>query len=475
MASSVHGVEQSSGVSGGSTPIDLINMLDNDCLKIIFLNLPPGDKLNVEKVCKRWRAVSKISWSNVQRLNLTKSTIGETDYDQLPDIHKNIQSMMKILRRCGRYLRVLKLGRPCHYTVIPFALEHCENLVTLNISLYPAECDMSSISEITSLKSFSLEQMTNRSDSAIFRVLPRETLRGFHLRASEYAYDIDTGERLNLPNNYENYLRNVNNLVSIKLHHFHLDHAMEEIISRNINLDFLSLSNCMINGPFFLTALRNLKILDLENVSSIHNIFLDQLSRTCYRLTNLNLKYCHRVDDYGVMYLWQLPELEILNLDHMGRITDVSLIGFYNLRLLSCRNCRGIKDAEVITLIRIAHNLKTFDLRGTSITHKVLIEANEITKRRVDDVPLRIYVDTSVIANWVVNKDSPLLIVQSTDDVANPRGSRGERVCGEDDVQYEADYQFQYEYGSDSEPDDCGDDGSGHATTTETGTSDSDQ
>ncbi|XP_015109460.1 F-box/LRR-repeat protein 17 [Diachasma alloeum] len=474
MASPMHDVEQPSEVSGGSRPVDHINKLDNVLLLKIFFHLSPGDKLNAEKVCKRWRVVSKVTWKNMKRLRLIKTTSGRSDYDKLPDVYKNIQSMAKILKRCGRYLQVLELGSPCHYTMIPFALEHCRNLVTLNISLYPVACDMSSISEITSLKSFSLERMTNRSDSAIFRVLPRRTLRGIHLRASEYGYDINGDQRLHLPDNYNNYLRDLNNLVSIQLHYFHVDHAMEEIINQNVKLDFLSLSNSMINGPFFLTALRNLKILDLENVTSVTNTFLQQLSITCPKLTILNLGNCNEIDDGGIVYLWDLLELKLLNLDDLGFITDAALGEFHTLRLLSLRNCRAVKDTELITLMIFAINLRSLNVKGTKVTHELLVAANRLSKRRLDGVPLRIYVDTSVIANWVDNNDSPLLIVESTDNVRNQQRSQRQQVCDEDDDPYDSDYEFQYEAGSDSEADDCGDNVSGEGPTTELATSDSD-
>ncbi|XP_015109464.1 F-box/LRR-repeat protein 14 [Diachasma alloeum] len=451
MASSVDEMEQALGVPDESSFLDFINMLDNVCLKKIFLYLSPGDRLNAEKVCKRWRAVSKVSWNNLKRLNFTKSDTYSTDFDKLPDIYKNIQSIAKILRRCGRYLRVLKLGKPCHYTMLPFVTKYCENLGRLNVCLSPAGNNISSISQIKSLTHFCLERMSNNSDSAVFRILPCETLRGLHLITGEcrYDYNID-GERSHLPDNYEYYLRNLKNLTSITIRSFHLDDAMETIINQNANVDSLSLADCTISGTFFITALTNLQYLNLQNVLAVDNSFLDPLSRTCRKLVHLVLAFCSRIDDNGVMHLWRLPELKVLSLDSMCLITDGSLIGLRTLRELSCEHCRGIRNGEVITLLRIAPDLRVLNLIGTGITRDVLFETHEVTKRRANGLSLKMFVDTSVTANWIANNDSPLLIVETPDDARHPRRPRGERVYDDDD-DYNSSYEFQYEYGSDSE------------------------
>ncbi|XP_015109462.1 F-box/LRR-repeat protein 2 [Diachasma alloeum] len=453
MATSGYGAELSPGMSGGSEDVDFINRLDNVCLMTIFLYLPPGDKLTAEKVCKRWRAVSKLAWSNVTHLDLTKFTAGPTDFDKLPDIYKNIQSVARTLKRCGRYLCRLKLGSPCHYTMIPFVARHCENLIRLEISLCQNGNHISNVQKITSLEYFCLEQMMNDSGSDVLGVLPCENLRELYLHASEFGYEFESTQRPKLPYGYDHYLRDLMNLSVMSLHYFDVRGPMEDIINQNSKLTSLTLKDCVLTNLNF-SGLANLEYLDLESAINVDDNLLDLLAKNCKKLKYLNLDCCDHISDEGLTYLWQLPQLEDLSVNHIYGITDFTFSGLHNLRKLSCEDCECVQSNELITFLRIVPNLEYLNLKWTRITHQVLIEANAVTKRRANGIPLRLLVGSSVTADWGESPDSPLLIVESTDDtVYYPYSRRSPRFCNEHD-NFDPDYQFEYEHGSDSESDD---------------------
>ena len=50
-----------------------INSLNDDCLINIFKFLPIEDKLKIEIVYSKWNTVGKLSWTNINSLNIGKS------------------------------------------------------------------------------------------------------------------------------------------------------------------------------------------------------------------------------------------------------------------------------------------------------------------------------------------------------------------------------------------------------------------
>lgn len=67
--------------------------LNDDCLREIFLHLPPMDLLKVANVCHRWNSIALITWSSFRTLNMK----------DIP----NVQILNNILRRVDSYVRVL--------------------------------------------------------------------------------------------------------------------------------------------------------------------------------------------------------------------------------------------------------------------------------------------------------------------------------------------------------------------------------
>ncbi|XP_063976833.1 uncharacterized protein LOC135162376 [Diachasmimorpha longicaudata] len=430
-----------------------INNLADNCLENIFRDLSFADKLNAEAVCKRWKFLCRKSWKTVTSLNLLKHEQHRTDYDSLSSEQKNIQSIAKLLKRCGDYLKVLKIGNPCHYTMLPFVFKYCRVLRELTISLPPVGNDLSGISEIPTLRKFCLTEMSSDSQAAIFKILPPELLE-LHLMTRDSQNKNEVEEYVNFPRDSDQYLNYLENLHNLLLSGFHLEGWVENMINRNVNIRTLALSLCSIESEkFFFYGLVNLESLLLDSVYPVDNNFIAILSECCEQLTTVNLIFCPYVTDIGVMFLWRLSHLRYLCLHYMLNISDVCLSGFASLKMLICHNCLNIRDSGLIALLEVSPELKTLVVTGTSVTSAVLMAANEVSKKFVDNIPIAILVDVEVASTWIRYNDSVLLTVESLAGNDRSKPHRPSRYC-DNPPMYDSSYVFQYQCGSDSEPED---------------------
>lgn len=114
-----------------------------------------------------------------------------------------MQSIARILLRCGRYLNGLKLGSPCHYTILPFVATHCPNLIRLDISLASEGLETPNVVPV--LKRLEYLHMININDSGddVLSALPCETLRELHLHGDEESYDRYSKGRPSLPYSFD--------------------------------------------------------------------------------------------------------------------------------------------------------------------------------------------------------------------------------------------------------------------------------
>ncbi|XP_029671322.1 uncharacterized protein LOC115240356 isoform X5 [Formica exsecta] len=73
-----------------------IHILNDDCLRHIFLFLPIIDRVRIERVCKRWRDLSQDSWRMMKTLDLSPSTWGFLETHTI-----RTATLRKVLLKCG--------------------------------------------------------------------------------------------------------------------------------------------------------------------------------------------------------------------------------------------------------------------------------------------------------------------------------------------------------------------------------------
>ena len=114
------------GQSSEEDSCSAIESLNDDCLINIFNLLPIVDKIRAERVCKRWQAASKDSWSKVKVLSLHPKHLRLIPYF---DIKTTEQVAKEILKRCGRYLEKIDSNYNCvEFGCISAVAKYCTNI-----------------------------------------------------------------------------------------------------------------------------------------------------------------------------------------------------------------------------------------------------------------------------------------------------------------------------------------------------------
>ncbi|XP_033216920.1 uncharacterized protein LOC117172800 isoform X2 [Belonocnema kinseyi] len=175
----------------------LVHRISDNCLMNIFQHLPIVDRVRVERVCRRWRDLSKDSWRTLRRLDVNSSSWG------CKSVEIGTSDLYQVLKRCGRFLTMITffelnrmmslrtvfiIGKLClnlkiaylgTLEVTPreifFLLSQCPNLEFLELDSYHfSDRDFSEIfAKSKKLRYVSFEE--SKIDGSCFISLPEET------------------------------------------------------------------------------------------------------------------------------------------------------------------------------------------------------------------------------------------------------------------------------------------------------------
>ncbi|XP_015127744.1 F-box/LRR-repeat protein 7 [Diachasma alloeum] len=309
--------------------VDMINNLPDDCLREIFRRLPIYQRVEIEKVCKRWKRIAKTSWHDLKHLPFLRFSNGSMDSKTIREVQKNPNLIKKIVKRCGHFLRELKIATPCDPEVLSTAVNVCPNLSKLTIDGGNIECRTSRCSKKYLLRKFDLNLER-------FMKLKHLSLKSFSSSS--------------------------NVLKSMEMNHKSLTH--------------LSLFYCKMDADnlLLITKLANLEALQVTH-SIIDENWLRKFIENCRKIRHLDISYSKSITDSGALNLQKLKNLECLSIQGTKAITDKSLMHLYNLRELNCSRCERISDPGIMNLIRNAPNLVFLNLHDTKITNKTIAEA----------------------------------------------------------------------------------------------------
>ncbi|XP_044001443.1 uncharacterized protein LOC122847691 [Aphidius gifuensis] len=107
-------------------PKIVINSLDYDSLAKIIMLLPIPERIDMEKVCTKWKEACQLAWYDIKEYKC-QSSIGRC-YDNRLLTQSYLE---KILLRCGKYLNKLSLSDVCNSSIMSFVGDHCKNLTSL--------------------------------------------------------------------------------------------------------------------------------------------------------------------------------------------------------------------------------------------------------------------------------------------------------------------------------------------------------
>ncbi|XP_076749746.1 putative RNA-binding protein EEED8.10 [Xylocopa sonorina] len=415
-----------------------IQMLNDDCLIHIFLQLPIVDRIRIERVCKRWRALSLESWRSVKKLDLSFSMWGSLPGSKRREI--NTGTLRKVLLRCGSYLTEINLSQtPCLLSPSTLTIvgKLCSNLQRIDLTgLNVSASGISSLADnCHDITKFSLGLTSYVCDmdlQKLFKANPK--LRYFKVAfgkicgACLFYLPLETMEEIVLEccaSLREQFLSQaiakLKNLKSLIIHSC-IDISGNVILSVGTyctNLKILELSSISFliqsNDILHIAQLSNLEVLKISTNTVVTDELLSNLASKCLQLKYVDISESRFVTNVGVAAIATLPKLETLIMNYLPLETDMNLRDMNNLKTLECRNCK-FTDKTMIGLIESAPQLELLDLSGCrGVTNETLKKAAAFTVNRTNNTILKIFVGGTAVDVGTFDTVSPFLQIVNVD------------------------------------------------------------
>ncbi|CAD6211825.1 GSCOCG00003851001-RA-CDS [Cotesia congregata] len=416
----------------------VISKLNDDCLSEIFLYLPIADRIRVERVCKRWQALSHQSWHAVKSLNLSKNSWGLSPKIRVQVV--DTSTLRKVLIRCGKFLTHLDLSQISHLlgsSTLTIVGKLCPNLQSVNITSIPLSQSginslMTHCQNITKFMMKTLRGPSERDLSLFFGVnkklkylsvegdeyivgksfasLPQEVLEDLHLTRCTAL----------VSSHFDVTINHLTNLKSLTLNMCVCltDSTLEAVGNKTTITDLKFMGTHPLISANSLNNLKNLVNLERlclkENVA-VNDDFLINLSQNCKQLNYLDLTNCQAVTDRGISPLTTLNKLETLIVNFVSQVTDEAIANLQSLKVFSSWGCKGITDSGIINLINTAPNLISLDLSATSITSESLQVAVTVTRKRKSNYILKMIIGGTNAHSLDIKEISPLLQIVNLD------------------------------------------------------------
>ncbi|XP_043524916.1 putative RNA-binding protein EEED8.10 [Frieseomelitta varia] len=411
-----------------------IHKLNDDCLMHIFSHLPIIDRIRIERVCKRWKALIKESWYNMKRLDLRHSMWGSLADRKRKKISLCI--LREILLRCGSYLNevdlsfvpyylhqytVTLIGKLCRNLEIinitglcvsrsgirPF-IDNCHNITKLSVGLvtYACDRDLKKLFQMNPKLRYFEAYLTPITGRCLLH-LPTDTIEEVVLDCCQYLEEICVLEAIIKLKRIKAFTINECDCISGNIFRF-LGTYCKNLETLKI-CHVPSTSYFLTTDTLHITLLSNLKALTVSENKVITDEFLFSLVTTCQNLTYLDISTCSGISNYGMAAIATFSELEVLIMNDMPRVTKVHLCDASNLKRIECRRSKFM-DRVIINLIKSAPQLRVLDLsESLSITNRTLEEAAGITVSRTNNIILKIFVGGTSVDLSTFNNVSPFL------------------------------------------------------------------
>lgn len=327
-------------MEGRDRPLANVSCLYPEILALIFSYLDVRDKGRAAQVCSAWReaAYNKSVWRGVEaKLHLRRS---------------NPALFQSLVQRGIRRVQVLSLRR-CLRDVV----QGIPNIESLNLTGCYNLCDawlqQAFVHDVNSLTVLNLSMCKQITDCSLMNISQ-------HLKNLEV---LDLGG-----------CSNISNLGLV-------------LISEGLRkLKSLNLRSCCVsdNGLSSLAGLTNkgaagtlsLEHLSLQDCYKITDDGLRHLSDGLHNLQSLNLSFCASITDSGLKHLARISSLRELNLRSSDTISDIGLayLAENNSRLtiLDVSFCNKVGDQGLLHISQGLFNLRSLSLNACPITDEGL-------------------------------------------------------------------------------------------------------
>ncbi|KAF7997245.1 hypothetical protein HCN44_005522 [Aphidius gifuensis] len=332
----------------------VINSLDYDSLAQIIMFLPIPERIEMEKVCVKWKEACQLAWYDITKYKC-KSSIGRS-YDNRLLTQSYLE---KILLRCGNYLMELSLSKVFSSSIMPFIGDHCKNLTTLECKLDDnslIDCFVQAFTQLNKLKCIKITVDHNWWNdtinlSTIIDSLPLE-INEIHLFTQPMS-----NRNYNISMSFKKF----KNLQKLTIHNFCLAIINFQEIADITTLVHLSIGLYDIhkNLPLF-NKLVNLEYIDLAMgidyyAYSLSTKVLETIFCSCINLKHFNIPW-------GVYDLARIPLEKWMN--------------FQNLEYLGI-SCTMMPDLAN-TIVKYCMNLKHLRINSYNIMDTALEKLTEL-------------------------------------------------------------------------------------------------
>lgn len=416
-----------------------IHRLNDDCLIHIFLYLPIVDRVNIERVCKRWRAVSQEAWRGFRHLDLSQTTWGFTQFAKKKYV--DTPTLRKVLLRCGRFLNHVDFSLPSHrlsQSTLTIVGKLCPNLQTIDLTSLNVSSSgiLALTANCSNIAKLSLGSCTCSCDNDLLQLFSKNKLLKYlkitsnSLTGKCLLYlPADAIEEIILvecngvsPCYFLNALKKFDKLHSLTLQ---TCVSFNDSVIQALRLRAKSLRNLELSGYFPMLssqALQNLaELVNLQKLNVGQNVSVTDdcllvVSACCKHLQYLDIHGCQDVTNKGLAGLVTLPKLEKLIISYLGKVTDQPLGNLLSLKSLQCRGCPEIKDMGLCNLVFMATQLELLDISGcNSVTNNWINLAIKCTENRTNGIILKVYVGGSGIDVCKIKEISPFLQIINVD------------------------------------------------------------
>lgn len=375
--------------------VDVINTLSLDSLATIFMLLPISERMNMEKVCFKWKEACQQAWYDITKYKCIR-TIG-CGYKCRLLTQSDVE---KILLKCGIYLKELSLSIVCNSSIMPVVAKHCKNLTRLEIEydddskINNANDYIEAFTQLDKLVFISIKVIINVSRKHPL-TFPFEIINSLSEEINEIHFYFNIGPWIRKPLFFN--LKKFKNLHSLTLKYCNLDNIFQQISDKKtlvyLDLKFSYLEreswvfNQLINLEHISISydryIEDSKYITPQVFSSILNTckklkYLNFNNRTCYNqkisiknwknlrnLEHLNapclitdesvmniVKYCQnlkylkihqcncKISELSFIKLTELKNLEHLKLNRIYKVSDKSIIAI-------SKNCKKLKRLEL--------------------------------------------------------------------------------------------------------------------------------
>ncbi|XP_029671318.1 F-box/LRR-repeat protein 7-like isoform X2 [Formica exsecta] len=464
-----------------------IHILNDDCLRHIFLFLPIIDRVRIERVCKRWRDLSQDSWRMMKTLDLSPSTWGFLETHTI-----RTATLRKVLLKCGKFLTQINLSDTSNFlrqSTLTIVGKLCPNLMSIDVTALTicASGIGTLASNCKNITRFSLGPSTYSCDNELknlFKVnnnleylaISKNNIAGKSLLClpAQTIHTIILDRCDNIQDNlFSTALKKLENLKHLTINNCS---GITVRTLKAIGVHCKSLNELEIEGGLLfaetadvlhLTKLVNLKVLKFIYNPLVSDEFLINLAQQCQQLIYLDITGSLDVTDIGLAAIATLPKLEQLIINYVKKITDNGLENMCGLKNLECRKCTSISDQGMSMFIRSSPYLQLLDISGChNISNITLDAAKDACNTRSNNVMLKMIIgNTSIFSTKEQDEEqtSPLLQIVNVDlcdddfnmlDIDEEDMSDEDIYDVDDDswIDEDSDYDYSYE-NEDLEPD----------------------